>query len=136
MVLMTGSILISFLDIIFYELVIVLSKLLNSCTQLLTNILLVRNQYTADVTGCCYYCPTAGRHTNSAAAATTAHAVAAAVAPQCTSLQWGSSSSSHCNDIVAPLPPLLWPLLLPHCRLPHQLCCRCCHCLSAAGRSG
>jgi hypothetical protein len=31
--------------IIFYELLIVLSKLLNSCTQLLTNILLERNQY-------------------------------------------------------------------------------------------
>jgi hypothetical protein len=37
MVVMIRSILISFLDIIFYELVIVLSKLLNSCTQLLTN---------------------------------------------------------------------------------------------------
>jgi hypothetical protein len=34
-----------FIEIIFYELVIVLSKLLNSCTQLLTNILLARNQY-------------------------------------------------------------------------------------------
>ncbi len=45
MVMMIRSILISFLDIIFYELVIVLSKLLNSCTQLLMSILLVRKQY-------------------------------------------------------------------------------------------
>ena len=34
-----------FLEIIFYELVIVPSELLNLCTQLLTNILLERNQY-------------------------------------------------------------------------------------------
>jgi hypothetical protein len=45
MVMMIRSILISFLDIIFYELVIVLSESLNLCTQLLTNILLARNQY-------------------------------------------------------------------------------------------
>jgi hypothetical protein len=45
MMMMIRSILISFLDIVFYELRIVLSKLLNSCTQLLTNILLARYQY-------------------------------------------------------------------------------------------
>jgi hypothetical protein len=33
------------IEIIFYGLVLVLSKLLNLCTQLLTNILLARNQY-------------------------------------------------------------------------------------------
>jgi hypothetical protein len=33
------------IEIIFYELVTVLSELLNLCTQLLTNILLARNQY-------------------------------------------------------------------------------------------
>ena len=33
------------IEIIFYELVIVLSELLNLCTQLLTNILLARNQH-------------------------------------------------------------------------------------------
>jgi hypothetical protein len=42
---MIRSTLISFVDIIFYELVIVLSEFLNSCTQLLTNIPLSRNQY-------------------------------------------------------------------------------------------
>jgi hypothetical protein len=45
MMMMIRSILISFLEIIFYELLIVLSKLLNLCNQLLTNILLERNQY-------------------------------------------------------------------------------------------
>jgi hypothetical protein len=45
MVMMIRSILISFLDIIFCEPVIVLSESLNSCTQLLTNIVQARNQY-------------------------------------------------------------------------------------------
>jgi hypothetical protein len=34
-----------FIEIIYYELVIVLTELLKLCTQLLTNILLARNQY-------------------------------------------------------------------------------------------
>jgi hypothetical protein len=42
---MIRSTLIPFMDIVFHELVIVLSKSLNSCTQLLTNILVERNQY-------------------------------------------------------------------------------------------
>ena len=45
MAIVIRSNLISFLDIIFYELVIVLTKLLKSCTQLLTNTLLASNQY-------------------------------------------------------------------------------------------
>jgi hypothetical protein len=45
MVIVIRSIPISFLDVIFYELIIVLTELLNSCTQLLTNILLARNPY-------------------------------------------------------------------------------------------
>jgi hypothetical protein len=45
MVMMIRSMVISFLDIVFYDLLIVLSKLLNPCTQLLTNILLMGNQY-------------------------------------------------------------------------------------------
>jgi hypothetical protein len=42
---MIRSDVIHYLEFIFYELIIVSSKLFNSCTQLLTNILLARNQY-------------------------------------------------------------------------------------------
>ena len=45
-----------------------------------------------------YCCPAVGRHATSAAAADTAQAVTAAALAQCSRHQWGSGSSSWCNN--------------------------------------
>jgi len=82
----------------------------------------------------CYCCTATCRCTNSSITAVSAQAVAAAVAPQCSGLQRGSSSSSWRNDSVALLPLRL--LLLPCRRPPCQLCRRCCHFLSSGSSGG